>query len=63
VGGSQVLATRLADGLGDAVELEAPVRRIDQSGSAVIVESDRLRLEARRVVVAIPPTLAGRIVY
>jgi monoamine oxidase len=63
VGGSQVLATKLADGLGDALELEAPVRRIDQSGSAVIVESDRLRVEARRVVVAIPPTLAGRIVY
>ena len=59
VGGSQVLATRLAEGLGDALELEAPVRRIDQSGSGVIVDGDRLRVEARRVVVAIPPTLAG----
>ena len=29
VGGSQVLATNLGQGLGDGLELEAPVRRID----------------------------------
>lgn len=63
VGGSQILAIKLAERLGGAVELESPVRRIDQSRAAVRIESDRLTIEARRVVVGLPPALAGRIVY
>lgn len=63
VGGSQLVALRLAERLGDAVVLDAPVRRIDQSGPAVEVESDRLTVRAHRAIVAIPPVLAGRIQY
>ncbi|HEX5193290.1 MAG TPA: flavin monoamine oxidase family protein [Solirubrobacteraceae bacterium] len=63
VGGSQRLPLRLAARLGDAVRLGAPVRAIRQSRSGVTVIADRFAVSARRVVVAIPPTLAGRISY
>jgi monoamine oxidase len=73
VGGTQLISLRMAEELGDeAIELEAPVRRIDQGGSGgagaagtggVTVVSDRLTVRARRVIVAVPPFLAGRIDY
>ena len=63
VGGSQVLAIEMAKGLGDAVRLGAPVRRMLQSDEGVVVEADGVAVTGRRVVVAVPPTLAGRIDY
>ena len=64
VGGSQVIAIRLAERLGsDVVRLGAPVRRIRQDRAAVVVEGDGFSVDARHAVVAIPPTLAGRIDY
>jgi monoamine oxidase len=53
----------MADALGRAVVLSSPVRSIDQSGSRVTVTSDKVTASARQVIVAIPPTLAGRIDY
>jgi monoamine oxidase len=63
VGGSQVVALRLAEQLGDAVRLQAPVRRVRHDGSTVRLEGDGVRVTARRAVIAIPPTLAARIDY
>ncbi len=64
VGGSQVIPMRLAQRLGRGrVLLGSPVRRIVQSRAAVTVHSDRATVSAKHVVVAIPPTLAGRIDY
>ena len=64
VGGSQLISLRMAEQLGDGVvELETPVRAIRHAGAGVIVVSDRLTVEARRAIVAVPPTLAGRIAY
>jgi monoamine oxidase len=63
VGGSQLIAVRLAEGLGDAVLLSSPVRRISHTGSVVAVESDRVTVRASRAIVAVPPTLAARIAY
>ncbi|HVF11847.1 MAG TPA: FAD-dependent oxidoreductase [Actinomycetota bacterium] len=63
VGGSQTIALLLADRLGDVVFLESPIRRIEQTPSKVVVHSDALSVEAQRAIVAIPPTLAGRITY
>lgn len=57
VGGSQLLPLRLAASLGKRVVLNAPVRRIEQNGSSVTVHSDRGKVVAKRVVVAIPPPL------
>lgn len=63
VGGSQILAIKMAQELGDAVVLSSPVVRIAQTGSRVLVESKQLTADVRRVIVAIPPALAGRIEY
>jgi monoamine oxidase len=63
VGGSQLIPLKMADQLGDRVEVNAPVRRIVQSGGGCVVHTDRGRLNAKRVIVAVPPTLAGRIRY
>jgi monoamine oxidase len=60
-GGMQQLATRLADGLD--VRLEEPVGTIGHGQGGVRITTPRGDYEAARVVVAIPPTLAGRITY
>jgi monoamine oxidase len=62
-GGAPELAVRLAAKLGDALHLSSPVRRIKQSGAGVEVFSDRLTVDARRVIVATPPLPASRIEY
>jgi len=63
VGGSQLIAQRAADALGDRILLNAPVRRIIDDGESVALHGDDIEVQAARVIVAIPPTLAGRIVY
>jgi len=63
VGGSQVLAQRLAEQLADAITLEAPVRRIERDDGSVRVIADPGSTRAAAVIVAVPPALCGRIVY
>ncbi|MEV7397141.1 NAD(P)/FAD-dependent oxidoreductase [Aeromicrobium sp. NPDC092404] len=55
--GSQIVPLRLAAELGDAVALNAPVRKISQDSDAVTVVSDRGTVRARRVIVACPPPM------
>ncbi len=66
VGGTQLIAERVADELGGDVILSAPVRKVSlQAGDAetVVVEAGDHTISARRVVVAVPPALAGRIEF
>ena len=67
VGGMQSVSEHLAAELGDRVHLSAPVRTIrrlaDGGQETVVVESDRVTVRARRVVVAVPPPLFSRISY
>lgn len=68
VGGTQQLSELMAGELGSRVHLGAPVRRIDHADGSgrdgsVQVHADDLVVTARRAIVAIPPTLAGRIDY
>lgn len=63
VGGTQLISIRLAEALGDAVRLGSPVTRIEHGDERVTVRSDDVAARARRAIVAIPPTLAGRIAY
>jgi monoamine oxidase len=63
VGGSGVIVERLTADLGDAILLEAPVRRIEQSDTRVRLVTDRGGVHADHAIVAIPPTMAGRIGY
>jgi monoamine oxidase len=62
-GGSQRIALGLAKNLGGRVRLGHPVRRITQLAKGVRVDADGLSAYGDRVIVAIPPALAGRIVY
>ncbi|WP_268991274.1 flavin monoamine oxidase family protein [Nocardioides anomalus] len=62
VGGSVLVSKRLAETLD--VRLGSPVVRITQDDSGVTVTTrDGQELSAGHVVVAVPPTLAGRIDY
>jgi len=63
VGGAQQISARLADRLAPRVILSAPVRAIEQHDTGVVIRSDAGRFDAQRVIVAIPPLLAGRIHY
>lgn len=62
-GGSQELSWRMADELGDAVVLGAPVRTIEQDGSGVSLHADGAEARGRRAIVTVPPPLAARISY
>lgn len=62
VGGTALVAQRLADGLD--VRLSVPVAQVSQGDAGVRVRCrDGQEHEGDRVVVAIPPTLAGRLDY
>jgi monoamine oxidase len=62
-GGSQVVSERVADRLGRRVRLREPVSRVARSGDGVRVVAANLTVDARAVVVAVPPILAGAIRY
>ncbi|WP_420467020.1 flavin monoamine oxidase family protein [Panacagrimonas sp.] len=64
VEGAQAICQRLAAAIGEArVLLTDPVRRIVQDADGVLVFGDRQHVRAQRVIVAVPPPLAGRIEY
>ncbi|MER6242195.1 flavin monoamine oxidase family protein [Streptomyces griseorubiginosus] len=63
VGGSQLVAQRLAVELDGRIHLSAPVRRVTQDSAGVTVVSDAGEWHAEQVIVAIPPLLASRIVW
>lgn len=62
IGGAAGIAVRMHNALGSRVKLSTPVTAIEQ-GSRVTVYSNRHRYLCQRVIVATPPTLAGRIAY
>ena len=64
VGGTIRIAETMAAQLGDRVRLNTPVRRIVHDGDGVRVETTSGEvLEGHRVIVTLPPTLAGRLEY
>jgi monoamine oxidase len=64
VGGSIRMSEALADALGDRVLLDRPVRRIEQDLSRVSVTTRGGEVyQSDRVIVTLPPTLAGRLEY
>jgi len=62
-GGSQLIAMRMAAELGDLVVLGAPVDRIEWSGDGVAVSAGTTRIEARRAIVAMAPSLCQRVEF
>jgi monoamine oxidase len=64
VGGSQLLSIRQASKLGAGrITLGSPVRRLVQTGGRVLVESDKLTVSAKRVIVTGPPAVGAYIDY
>ncbi|GAB2743804.1 flavin monoamine oxidase family protein [Nocardioides pakistanensis] len=64
VGGSIRIAEAMAAGLGDRVHLDSPVRTVAQHGTGVRVTTRAgATYDADRVIVTLPPTLAGRLEY
>jgi monoamine oxidase len=63
VGGSQVVSEKVADRLGRRVALRAPVRVVAQDGDGVRIVADGTTVQARHVILAVPPALASRLAY
>lgn len=63
VEGFQTVAGRLAAELSGQLRLNAPVRAIVHTDHEVAVHTSRGVVRAERVIVAVPPALAGRIEY
>src|SRR3954469_23599262 len=62
-GSAQAIAERMASALAGKVVLGAPVRNLTQGSEHVRVGGEGFDVSARRVVVALPPVLASRLVY
>lgn len=62
-GGAGSIAQRVADLLGDAVRLRAPVRAVAQDDDRVVVRADGLEVTARQAVVAMPPALIAEVAF
>jgi monoamine oxidase len=58
VGGSQLVAQRVAEKLGRRVLLNTPVLGLVSTAGGVQVQAERLEVDANRVIVAVPPPLA-----
>ena len=63
VGGTQLIALRLAERLGDRVVLSAPVQALGWSQDGVVVTGGNREVRAARAIVAVPPNLAGRVAF
>ncbi len=63
VGGSQRVSIEVARRLGSSLVLSSPVRWIEEISGGARVTSDRLIVQAKRVIVAAPPVLARRIAF
>jgi len=63
VGGTHLISERMARDLGEAVRLRSAVRRVAHDADGVTVTYDLGEISADHAVIALPPTLAGRLVY
>jgi monoamine oxidase len=61
--GSQEIAIKVAAALGKRVRLNSPVRSITQTSKGVKVAADGVTVEAKHVIVAVPPVLARDIKF
>ena len=62
-GGSQLVAQRVAEQLGDRIIFDAPLRRVTQNGDGIVLAADGVELHAQRAIITIPPPLAARVDY
>jgi monoamine oxidase len=58
-GGSQQISKSLAKALGRRVITSSPVRSVTQRKGRVVVDSERITVDAKRAIVAVPPALTN----
>ncbi len=63
VGGMQSVSLALAEELGEDVLLSSPVRTVRWSDEGVAAVSEGVTVEARRLVMAVPPNLYSRVSF
>jgi monoamine oxidase len=63
IGGTQLVAQRLAERLAGTIRHGAPVRRLEWNEKGAVVHADTVSVAARHVILAIPPHFAGAIEY
>ena len=63
VGGAQTVANRMAESFKEQIRFNSPVKAIVQDEENVTVIGEDFRFTTKKVIVAIPPVLAGRIDY
>ena len=63
LGGTQIVAQRLADKLGGTIRHGQPVRRLEWNEKGGVVHADGISVAARHVIFAVPPQCAGAIEY
>ncbi len=64
VGGSALIAEKLAGQLGqEVIRLSAPVTKINFTGRQLAATTPAGQFEAEKIIVTVPPLLAGRIEY
>jgi monoamine oxidase len=64
VGGSVVVAQKVATALGDDVHLKSPVSKIkDHDNAVTVTTTNNTTFTAKHAIVAVPPVLASRIAY
>ncbi|EKT76932.1 putative flavin-containing monoamine oxidase A [Rhodococcus opacus M213] len=63
IGGTHQISERMAEQLGSVVRLNSFVHTVTQEQDRVVVDHDGGSVSARKAVIALPPTLAGRLRY
>jgi monoamine oxidase len=59
--GAQSIAQRLAEQLGSRIRLEHPIHAVTQDADAVTVHAKQGAFRARRIILALPPAMLGKI--
>lgn len=59
--GAQHISNRVAAELGERVILHAPIHSVIQDERGITIEGDTTAVTAERAIIALPPTLAGRL--
>ena len=62
-GGTQQISSRMAADLGRRVILSSPVLRVEQTSRGVTVYTRKAKYSARRIIIALSPTLCSKIAF
>lgn len=62
-GGTQGLIKKIAAPFQEHIQLNEPLRKVEQNENGVIVHTDNLEIEARKCIMAIPPVMINAVQF